>query len=75
MRIILIALSLILLFGLLARLLPAAYHLPLYCLFLLAGAVLAVTERRRIQAKQTALAEEYDKQRVDWQEIPWGEEE
>lgn len=69
MRIILISLALISLFALLLRALPPAYHLPLYCIFLLVGIALAFRERRQIQTKQTALEEEYHAQQVDWQAI------
>lgn len=75
MRIIVVLIVLITLFALLARILPPAYYLPLYCLFLLGGIGYAFWERRRIQTRQIRLEEEYRAKAVEWQSMRWGEEE
>ena len=75
MRIIIILLALVALFAFLARLLPPAYYLPLYCLFLIGGTAYLFWERRQIQARQTQLEEEYQASEIDWQAMGWGEAE
>lgn len=69
MRIVVILLALLGLFALLAWVLPPAYYLPLYCLFLLGGIGLTFWERRRIQGRQRELEDAYQAQQVDWQAI------
>jgi hypothetical protein len=71
LRLVIVIISLIALFALLARALPPAYYLPLYCLFLLGGIGFAFWERRRLQLRQARLEEEYRAQQVDWQAITW----
>ena len=75
MRIIFVFLLLIGVFAMVGRLVPTGWHLPLYCLFLVAGLGYAYWERQRLHARRALLQEEYRAHRAEWEAGLQGEEE
>ena len=65
MRLVVALLVLLLVFFLLVRLLPPAWYLPLYCLFVAAGIGYGYWEWRQIGRQRRALQRDLDAQRLE----------
>lgn len=66
MRLIVGLVLLIAVFAVLARLLPSAWAIPLYVLFLVITVVFTLRERRRIAERRDELKRDLQKERLAW---------